>query len=73
MNRRYHIVVVGGGITGLMAATLLASGPHKETLDITLLDAASRPSYDPDSEVACGVGLCYGNACERIPQHACLG
>ena len=52
MNRRYHIVVVGGGVTGLMAATILAKGPHNEALDITLVDAASRPSFDPDSEVA---------------------
>ena len=52
MNRRYHIVVVGGGVTGLMIATLFSKGRHSEALDITLVDAASRPSYDPDGEVA---------------------
>jgi 2-polyprenyl-6-methoxyphenol hydroxylase-like FAD-dependent oxidoreductase len=51
MNRRYHIVVVGGGVTGLMIATLLSKGPQNEALDITLVDAALRPSYDPDGEV----------------------
>jgi 2-octaprenylphenol hydroxylase len=35
-----------------MAATLLARGPHNEALDITLVDAASRPSYNPGGEVA---------------------
>ena len=52
MNRRYHIVVVGGGVTGLMIATLLAKGSHNEALDITLVDAAPRPTYDCDGDVA---------------------
>lgn len=52
MNRRYHIVVVGGGVTGLMAATLLAQGPGRDSLDITLLDAAPRPSFLADDDVA---------------------
>ena len=52
MNRRYSIVVVGGGVTGLMAATLLAKGPHRDRLDITLVDAAPRPVFSPDDDVA---------------------
>jgi len=52
MNRRYHIVVVGGGVTGLMAATLLAKGAQRDVLDITLVDAAPRPVFSPDDEVA---------------------
>lgn len=51
MNRRYSIVVVGGGVTGLMAATLLAKGPQREALDITLVDAAARPVFSPDDDV----------------------
>lgn len=52
MNRRYNIVVVGGGVTGLMAATLLAKGPQREALNITLVDAAPRPVFSPDDDVA---------------------
>jgi 2-octaprenylphenol hydroxylase len=52
MNRRYNIVVVGGGVTGLMAATLLAKGPHHDSLNITLVDAAPRPVFSPDDDVA---------------------
>lgn len=52
MNRRYRIVVVGGGVTGLMAATLLAQSAQKEALDITLVDAAARPVFSPDDDVA---------------------
>ena len=48
MNRRYKIVVVGGGVTGLMAATLLAKGSQREALDITLVDAAPRPVFSPE-------------------------
>ena len=52
MNRRFRIVVVGGGITGLMAATLLARGDHGDRLDIAVLDAAPRPLFSPDDDIA---------------------
>jgi len=52
MNRRYNIVVVGGGVTGLMAATLLGKGPQRDALDITVVDAAPRPVFSPDDDVA---------------------
>jgi 2-octaprenylphenol hydroxylase len=45
-------VVVGGGITGLMLATLLAKSPQSAALEISLLDAASRPVFSPNDEVA---------------------
>ncbi len=52
MNRRYSIVVVGGGVTGLMAATLMARSPQRDALDITLVDAGPRPVFSPDDDVA---------------------
>ena len=52
MSRRYAIVIVGGGVTGLMTATLLARSAHAELLDITLVDATPRPTYSASDDVA---------------------
>ena len=51
MNTRFRIVVVGGGVTGLMAATLLASGDYGERLDVTVLDGAPRPLFSPEDDI----------------------
>lgn len=51
MNRRYNIVVVGGGVTGLLAAALLARSEHSDRLDVTLVDAAPRPRFNAGDDV----------------------
>ena len=52
MNRRYAIVVVGGGITGLMTASLLARCGSRDRLSIVLVDAAPRPVFSAADDVA---------------------
>ncbi len=52
MKQRYSIVVVGGGVTGLMAATLLAQGEQREALDITLIEAGPRAVFSKGDDVA---------------------
>jgi len=52
VNRRYDILIVGGGITGLTLAALLAQGKHADELKITLADAAPRPQFDAHDDIA---------------------
>jgi 2-octaprenylphenol hydroxylase len=64
VNRRFSIVIVGGGVTGLMAATLLAKGAQRDALDITLVDAAPRPVFSPDDDVALRVSAIASGTAE---------
>ena len=51
MKDSFDIVVVGGGVTGLAIAALLARGSHTGSQRITLVDRADRPSYTADNDV----------------------
>lgn len=51
MKNQYDIVIVGGGVTGLTAAALLAGGSQAESLRISVVDAAARPRHDPSGDV----------------------
>ena len=51
MKDRFDIAIVGGGVTGLAIAALLAAGKRTGAQRITLLDVADRPRYEPDKDV----------------------
>jgi 2-octaprenylphenol hydroxylase len=51
VKKQYDIVVVGGGVTGLTAATLLARGPQSDSLRISVVDATERPRHTPSGDV----------------------
>jgi 2-octaprenylphenol hydroxylase len=52
MKRNFDIVIAGCGIAGLTAAALLASGKCRDRLNIRVIDAATRPAFDPAADVA---------------------
>lgn len=49
MNGSYEVVVAGAGMVGLTAACLLAA---EDRLNLTVIDAAGRPSFDPQGDVS---------------------
>jgi 2-octaprenylphenol hydroxylase len=52
MNRKFDILIAGGGMVGLTVALLLAQGDTDEQLNITVVDAGDRPSFEPDQDVS---------------------
>ena len=52
MKDRFEIVIVGAGMVGLTIANLLTQSGQKDRMSVAVIDAASRPVYDPNSDVA---------------------
>jgi 2-octaprenylphenol hydroxylase len=52
VKKRFEVVIVGGGMTGLTVAALLARGDAADALKLTVIDAAPRPRFDPGQDVA---------------------
>ena len=52
MKRRYNIVVMGAGMTGLTIAALLANSRCSEALNLTIIDGTPRPRFDPNDDIA---------------------
>jgi 2-octaprenylphenol hydroxylase len=52
VNKTFDVVIVGAGVTGLTVAALLAQSPHSSRLRLTVIDAAARPVFSVDDDVA---------------------
>jgi 2-octaprenylphenol hydroxylase len=66
MKRKFDIVIVGGGITGLALAALLAKGRQAGALNITVIDAAKRPVFSADDEVSLRVSAMANGSAELL-------
>ena len=51
MNKEFHVVIVGAGMTGLAVAALLAGSQNRDRLRLTVVDAVTRPCYRADDDV----------------------
>ena len=66
MKTTFDISIVGGGLTGLSLAALLATGQHANKLNISVIDAARRPAFLPDSEIALRVSAIANGSAELL-------
>lgn len=66
MNKRFDIVVVGAGVTGLTVAALLAQCRFSDRLRLTVVDAAARPCYQGDSDVGLRVSAISTGSTELL-------
>ncbi len=66
MRRDYDVLIVGAGLTGLMAAALLATGAHSEKLRVVVVDAAERPQWRPGSDLGLRVSAVSMGSAELL-------
>ena len=66
MNARCNIVIVGAGVTGLTVATLLAQSQAERQMTITLVDAAARPEFEAEADVALRVSAIANGSSELL-------
>jgi 2-polyprenylphenol 6-hydroxylase len=66
MNKRFEIVIVGAGVTGLTVASLLAQSEVATDLKIRIIDAAPRPTWNSDDDVALRVSAVSGGSASLL-------
>jgi 2-octaprenylphenol hydroxylase len=66
VNGQFDVVVVGAGVTGLTVAALLAQARYGDRLRLTLVDAAPRPIYKPEEDVALRVSAIATGSAELL-------
>lgn len=66
MKGPLDIVIVGGGITGLTLAALLAKGHQADAMNITVIDAGKRPSYSSKDDVSLRVSAIANGSAETL-------
>ncbi len=66
MNKCFEIVVVGAGVTGLTVASLLAQSEFAADLNIRIIDAAQRPSWNSGDDVALRVSAVSGGSASLL-------
>ena len=66
MNKRFEIVVVGAGVTGLTVASLLAQSEFAADLNIRIIDAARRPTWNSSDDVALRVSAVSGGSASLL-------
>jgi 2-octaprenylphenol hydroxylase len=52
VNKTFDVVIIGAGVTGLTVAALLAQSPQGGRLRLTVIDAAARPLFSAEDDVA---------------------
>lgn len=66
MKGRFKIAIVGGGMTGLTLAALLAKGRHSDALDISLIDAGARPVFSTGDDVGLRVSAIANGSAQLL-------
>jgi 2-octaprenylphenol hydroxylase len=66
MSKRFDVVIVGAGMVGLTLAARLASGPGRESLRLTVIDAGERPSFSTDDDVSLRVSAIANGSAELL-------
>jgi len=66
MKTRFSVVIVGGGLTGLMLAALLSKCRQASALDITVIDAASRPVFSINDDISLRVSAIANGSAEML-------
>ena len=66
MNKKFDILIVGAGVTGLTVAALLAQSQQSDRLRLTLVDAAPRPVHRSKDDVALRVSAIATGSAELL-------